>query len=178
MLIHKPPDVGGSSRHPMHQDLWYFPFRPTDRIVCAWTAMERIDRQNGCLSVVPGTHKGELFKHEYPKWNGKVNKAYHGILDYKPPESRVHLIMDAGDTVFFHPLLIHGSGENRTKGYRKAISCHYSTADYHFIDVEKTIQKDIAKEIEDVAAMKRGIIIKYEDYWRFKFRVVRGKAAE
>eukprot|EP01012_Entosiphon_sulcatum_P000183 TRINITY_DN10027_c0_g1_i4.p1 TRINITY_DN10027_c0_g1~~TRINITY_DN10027_c0_g1_i4.p1 ORF type:complete len:188 (+),score=46.62 TRINITY_DN10027_c0_g1_i4:59-565(+) len=29
MLINKPPDLGrGSSRHPPHQDLWYFPFRP------------------------------------------------------------------------------------------------------------------------------------------------------
>lgn len=30
-----------------------------------------------------------------------------------------------GDTVFFHPILIHGSGPNRTQGLRKAISCHY-----------------------------------------------------
>ena len=56
-----------------------------------------------------------------------MNKAYHGIVDYDPVEmSRVHVEMDAGDTVFFHPLLIHGSGANRTKGFRKAISCHYA----------------------------------------------------
>ena len=37
MLINKPPDVGTkSSRHPLHQDLHYFPFRPEDRIVAAW----------------------------------------------------------------------------------------------------------------------------------------------
>ncbi|MDO9334535.1 MAG: phytanoyl-CoA dioxygenase family protein, partial [Dehalococcoidales bacterium] len=37
MLINKPPDVGlGSSRHPPHQDLWYFPFRPAHRIVASW----------------------------------------------------------------------------------------------------------------------------------------------
>ena len=52
----------------MHQDLHYFPFRPADRIVCAWTAMERIHRDNGCLVVVPKTHKTELMAHEYPKW--------------------------------------------------------------------------------------------------------------
>ncbi|KAG7270316.1 hypothetical protein CRUP_030216 [Coryphaenoides rupestris] len=39
MLINKPPDTGKkTSRHPLHQDLHYFPFRPVDRIVCAWTA--------------------------------------------------------------------------------------------------------------------------------------------
>lgn len=30
--------------------------------------------------------------------------------------------MKKGDIVFFHPLLIHGSGENKTQGYRKVIS--------------------------------------------------------
>ena len=57
MLINKPPDSGKmTSRHPLHQDLHYFPFRPADRIVCAWTAMEHIDDKNGCLVVLPGTH--------------------------------------------------------------------------------------------------------------------------
>lgn len=45
---------------------------------------------------------------------------YHGIMDYDPSYPRVHLEMAAGDTVFFHPLLIHGSGRNRTTGFRKA----------------------------------------------------------
>jgi phytanoyl-CoA hydroxylase len=68
-LINKPPDPGTqSSRHPLHQDLYYFPFRPANRIVCAWTAMEKINRQNGCLVVLPGSHKGELERHEYPDW--------------------------------------------------------------------------------------------------------------
>ncbi len=49
-----------SSRHPLHQDLHYFPFRPEHRIVCAWTAMQTVNRENGCLVVIPGTHKGEL----------------------------------------------------------------------------------------------------------------------
>ena len=44
---------------------------------------------------------------------------YHGIRDYDPTAPRVHLEMGPGDTVFFHPLLIHGSGMNRTDGFRK-----------------------------------------------------------
>ncbi len=44
---------------------------------------------------------------------------YHGIMDYDPSHPRVHLEMQAGDTVLFHPLLIHGSGTNRTAGFRK-----------------------------------------------------------
>lgn len=69
MLINKPPDSGTkSSRHPLHQDLHYFPMRPADRIVGTWTAMEKITKENGCLSAVPGSHKGEHLEHDYPEW--------------------------------------------------------------------------------------------------------------
>lgn len=47
---------------------------------------------------------------------GGVNKAYHGIQDYDASMPRLHVEMEAGDTVFFHPILIHGSGANRTEG--------------------------------------------------------------
>lgn len=85
--------------------------------------METINRQNGCLCVIPGTHKGGFLKHDYPKWEGGVNKMYYGIQDIDPTKEKlVYLDMEKGDTVFFHPLLIHGSGANRSQGFRKAIS--------------------------------------------------------
>ena len=53
-----------------------------------------------------------------------MNKLYHGVRDFDPNAPRVHLPMEMGDTVFFHPLLIHGSGMNKTKGFRKVIQCN------------------------------------------------------
>lgn len=47
---------------------------------------------------------------------------YHGIVGFDGDSKRVHLEMEAGDTVFFHPILIHGSGMNRTDGFRKVNS--------------------------------------------------------
>lgn len=181
MLINKPPDPGKkSSRHPMHQDLYYFPFRPANRVVCAWTAMEKVNRQNGCLVVLPGTHKGELLQHDYPEWEGGVNKYYHGVRHFDPKSPRVHLDMEAGDTVFFHPLLIHGSGMNRTEGFRKAISCHYASADCHFIDVKGTVQQTISDEIAEYAEQKYGIAKEDLDYsaiWKMRSKDVRGNSS-
>ncbi|EPQ14149.1 Phytanoyl-CoA dioxygenase, peroxisomal [Myotis brandtii] len=178
MLINKPPDSGKkTSRHPLHQDLHYFPFRPSDSIVCAWTAMEHIDRNNGCLVVLPGTHKGTLKPHDYPKWEGGVNIMFHGIQDYDENNARVHLVMEKGDTVFFHPLLIHGSGQNRTQGFRKAISCHFASANCHYIDVKGTSQENIENEIVSLAeklyGVKEGVSLK--DVWRFRGRLVKGQ---
>ncbi|KAM9230101.1 phytanoyl-CoA dioxygenase, peroxisomal isoform 1-T1 [Dugong dugon] len=158
MLINKLPDTGKkTSRHPLHQDLHYFPFRPNNTIVCAWTAMEHIDRNNGCLVVLPGTHKGPLKQHDYPQWEGGVNIWYYGIQDYDKNNARVHLVMEKGDTVFFHPLLIHGSGRNKTQGFRKAISCHYASANSYYINVRGTSQENIEKEVLRLLSRQYGI---------------------
>lgn len=178
MLINKPPDSGKkTSRHPLHQDLHYFPFRPSDRIVCAWTAMEHIDRNNGCLVVLPGTHKGTLKPHDYPKWEGGVNKMYHGIQEYDSNSPRVHVVMEKGDTVFFHPLLIHGSGRNRTQGFRKAISCHYGGSECEYIDVRGTSQENIAREVMEIAEKQHRIqgALDFKDTWMFRSRLVKGE---
>lgn len=82
--------------------------------------MQKVNMDNGCLVVIPGTHTGELLKHGYPEWQA-VNKMYHGIMDYdlSHRKNATYLEMEAGDTVFFHPILIHGSGSNKTTGFRK-----------------------------------------------------------
>ena len=95
--------------------------------MAAWTALEYVGRGNGGLSVVPGSHKTGLHLHEYPDWTA-VNFAYYGVNKEtfsRFAAKRVHLEMKAGDTVFFHPYLIHGSGANLSSGTRKAIVTHF-----------------------------------------------------
>ena len=73
--------------------------------------MERINRENGCLVVLPGSHQGQLEEHGYPDWKvrtkdvwilnwtslqGGVNKMYHGIQKFDPNTERVHLEMNIG----------------------------------------------------------------------------------
>lgn len=50
----------------------YFPFRPAEKIVASWTAMEKVDRNNGCLYVVPGSHKGTLQPHDYAEVRKRI----------------------------------------------------------------------------------------------------------
>lgn len=142
--------------------------------------MEKINKQNGCLVVIPGTHKGEFLEHGYPKWEGGVNKMYYGIQSIDIEKANlVHLEMEKGDTVFFHPLLIHGSGANRTNGFRKAISCHYAASECNFIDVTGTIQEAFKNEVEVLANKKFGLSAEHKidinEIWRLKSRLVCGK---
>jgi phytanoyl-CoA hydroxylase len=142
--------------------------------------MEKITRQNGCLVVLPGTHKGELLKHDYPKWEGGVNKMYYGIQEIGMTAANLtYLEMGKGDTVFFSPLLIHGSGANRTDGFRKAISCHFAASECEYIDVTGTLQEAFKHEVEQLANKKFGRSadekIDITDIWRLKSRVVCGE---
>ncbi|NXC96238.1 PAHX protein, partial [Certhia familiaris] len=177
MLINKLPDSDKQTfLHPMHQDLHYFPFRPASRIVCAWTAMERAHQDNGCLIVQPGTHKTTLKPHGYPEWEGKTNKLFHGLLDEDEKIPKVHLVMEKGDTVFFHPLLIHGSGINRTSGFRKSISCHFASSECHYIDVKNTTQEHLEKELQEMVGKKyNATSVELKDIWNFRARLVQGE---
>ncbi|CAH0403452.1 unnamed protein product [Chilo suppressalis] len=164
MLINKPP---GTDEHPPHQDLYYFPFRPADKIIASWTAIDVVTYENGCLYVVPGSHKQQkLYAHDYTSID---NKMYHGILDPTAAleTDRVHLEMNPGDTVFFHPYLIHGSRPNVSKNYRKSISCHFASSDVTYIDVQGTVQDVIAKEVVQ-EAKRRGFEASFADVWKYK----------
>ncbi len=114
-----------------------------DGIVCAWAAVGDVNRENGCLSFIPGSHRRGLRLHAYPKWNDKSNIGYLGIQDLEEGEFQtlVHAEMKAGDVVFFHPQTIHGSGVNKRlasdpdpDAFRKAISVHYRRKDLSRID--------------------------------------------
>lgn len=122
-VFNKPPYVDG--RHPLHQDLRYFRMRPPDKIVAAWTAISACTRENGCLAVVPGSHRKGLRVHELPNWK-YVNFAFYGVADTDDLE-HVHIEMAPGDTLLFHPLLVHGSGRNQTTECRQSISTHYAS---------------------------------------------------
>ncbi|MEM7220851.1 MAG: phytanoyl-CoA dioxygenase family protein [Pseudomonadota bacterium] len=123
-IFNKPPGLDG--RHPLHQDLRYFRLRPADQIVAAWTAIDPATRESGCLAVIPGSHRGELRTHADPDWDF-VNAGFFAAGDIDI-EHRKHVEMQPGDTLLFHPLLIHGSGSNRSDRFRRAISTHYANA--------------------------------------------------
>ncbi|KAH1015172.1 phytanoyl-CoA dioxygenase, peroxisomal [Dendroctonus ponderosae] len=173
MFINKPPNAkASSSLHPLHQDIFYFPFRPPNKIVASWTALERVDESNGCLYVISGSHKGPMYEHTYPE--GFRKPMYLGVQGFDHLK-KTFVIMEKGDTVFFHPHILHGSGPNRTQGFRKAISCHYADSNCEFIDVRGTSQEQLAVELE-ATAQKLGLTsTNFIDVWKIKSRLVRGK---
>jgi len=139
--------------------------------------MEHITRDNGCLVVVPGSHKFDLLEHENPDWEGGVNLFYHGIKDKSLLGQRVHLQMEPGDCVLFHSALIHGSGMNRTTGYRRAISAHYAPVEAEFIDTRGTQTEKLGIEFMKAIRkrMRVNVPFDYATMWKVRSRLVRGE---
>ncbi|KAJ0171953.1 hypothetical protein K1T71_012716 [Dendrolimus kikuchii] len=172
MVINKPP---GTGRHRTHQDLIYLPIRPANKILTVWTAIDPATKDNGCIYLLPGSHKAELL-YNHTDEDDKTKLMFHGIKneDYIAPKDKwVYVEMEPGDTIIFNPYLVHGTGANNTQHYRKAISCHYVSSMCHYVDVTGTCQEEVKSQIE--AEIKRlGGFLTFIDLWRVKSKKVRG----
>src|SRR5207248_2286904 len=59
----KPPGVG--SRQPYHQDQpWGFQIDPPELMVTCWLALDDVTLENGCMRVLPGTHRNGALPRE------------------------------------------------------------------------------------------------------------------
>ena len=95
-----------------------------------WFALQDIDETNGCLYMVPGSHKlGPL---EWVK-TGDANNSR--TLAWEPTGA-IPIAMRAGDCIAFDRLTIHGSGENRSGEPRVGYSITFHDEDASFEDVD------------------------------------------
>ena len=110
MLV-KPPEQGAP--FPMHQDYPYFPHE-RHSVLAASVHLDDTDLENGCLRVVPGSHKqGPLEAH-----------GPSHTVDY-PIEEGTPLPAAAGDVLLFNYLTIHGSGVNASSRTRRNVLFQY-----------------------------------------------------
>src|SRR3569832_107406 len=121
-FILKNPGVIGQ---PWHQDSFYFYFDRQPQ-TAAWVALSRATLTNGCLWVLPGSHKQPIHRH-VPDRRPAANKGYLEIVDadFAP---RVAVTMEKGDVLFFHSFLMHMSTDNEADERRAAMVYHYGRA--------------------------------------------------
>ncbi|MEX3102498.1 MULTISPECIES: phytanoyl-CoA dioxygenase family protein [unclassified Streptomyces] len=119
MFYFKPPGARGQA---LHQDNFYLRVEP-GTCVAAWVACDDIDRDNGGLEVVPGTHLLDLFCPEEADESVSFAREY---VAPPPGLSAVPVDMAPGDVLFFNGSLVHGSQPNRTAGrFRRSFIGHY-----------------------------------------------------
>ena len=121
--------AAGKPGQAWHQDEFSIPTR--DRTLTgAWIALDDATVENGCLWVIPGSHKRGIIwpqhYHEDPRFDC-AGEAYG--FPYRDEDS-IPVEVKAGAIVFFNGYLLHRSFPNRAEsGYRRVLVNHYMSAE-------------------------------------------------
>lgn len=123
MFYFKPPGARGQA---LHQDNFYLKASPST-CLAAWLAIDDCDEENGCLSVVPGSHRLPTMC----LTAADTTKSFTDVEVEVPADMQaVPIRMKAGDVLFFNGQVIHGSGPNVSEQrFRRALIGHYAMGD-------------------------------------------------
>lgn len=120
MFMNKPAGYG--TLLPWHQDRWSDLDR--DPLVTVWTALDPATQANGCVQVIPGSHRDGLLNPDHPSGFVTEEQA-DAILERADP---IFVELAAGEAVLLHNWLLHSSDTNRSDIARRAFSVCYMDA--------------------------------------------------
>lgn len=150
-------DQNRQPRQLLFRDWVYLPFRPIDKVCCAITAIEPLEH---VLLVVPGTHRvGQVtisstldnVSAAYDSSQEKAGQSLRREIFECSPEKLSTLVdkskkgfkyinLKPGQTLFYHPGLIHGFS-NDLVNFRKnqlVSIAYYAAADCEYVDLRKS----------------------------------------
>lgn len=111
-----------------HQDATYWGLTPPN-VTTAWVALSRSTQQNGCMRVVPGTHKTPLLpQRETYGPDNMLSRGQEIAVEVNEAEA-VDLILRPGEFSLHHIALVHGSGPNESDYPRIGLAVRYVSPD-------------------------------------------------
>ena len=116
-LFCKPAHNGGVVA--WHQDYSFWTRTIAMQHLTCWTGLDDATKENGCLYYVPKSHRWGLL--EKPELAGEMN----GLMQFLTKEQKaefnpIPIELKKGYASFHHPLMVHGSFENKSEFSRRA----------------------------------------------------------
>jgi len=110
-----------------HQDLTYWGFND-DKQVAAWIALSDATEENGCMHMIPGSHKGGQLPHRTTKDSN--NLLHHGQTIEGVSEEQSRCIpLNAGEASLHHGWTMHTSYPNKSDDRRIGLTINYISTD-------------------------------------------------
>lgn len=122
-VIKHPDPAGARTDVPWHQDNGYGRLEPPLDLT-VWIALDECTRDNGCLWVLPGSHRLGLQRHDDRGALRAVSVDEPGIA----------VPMAAGDALLFGSLLLHRSLPNTTQAPRVGLYLRYCDPSVVMVD--------------------------------------------
>jgi phytanoyl-CoA hydroxylase len=120
MYIFKQPHIGGEVH--WHQDATFFATSPQS-VITLWFALEDANRNNGCLWVQRGGHRGPL-REQFVSESGATRMVSLDDTPWPGETDAVPVEVEAGALVVLNGLLPHYSAPNRSAHSRHAYTLH------------------------------------------------------
>ncbi len=122
---------GDGMEVPWHQDGQYWPIRPLGTCT-VWIALDPSTVENGCLRVIPGSHRGKILHPHLTENRADVvltQRAADGTFDER---TAVDIELEPGQMSLHDVYMIHGSAPNRSSKRRAGVAIRYMPATSHF----------------------------------------------
>ena len=113
-LFIKDPDKKGFVS--WHQDAKYIGFEPHNWVT-AWLAITDANEENGCMRMWSGSHKEKIKEHK-DTFNENNLLTRGQTVQNIPLEDTTPNILKAGQLSLHHPMIVHGSGSNKSNTRR------------------------------------------------------------
>lgn len=108
-----------------HQDVTYWGLKPPVAI-SAWYAVEDSNAGNGCMQVIPRSHRSGIREHGKADQTGNllsINQKIH--IPEDEARSAANIELRAGEISLHNGLVIHGSQPNRSERRRCGLAMSY-----------------------------------------------------
>lgn len=116
---------------PWHQDGEYWPIRPL--ATCSvWIALDAATPENGCLRVIPGSHRGrEVRRH---RQDDSDSLALNAVLEPETFDAgaAADIVLEPGQVSLHDVYLVHGSQPNRSAHRRAGYVLRMMPTSSHF----------------------------------------------
>ena len=118
-------EPGTAHPTPWHQDLPYWPVKGS-QIASVWIALDDVDRSNGAVEFVAGSHRWGVNYRPTPFRKGHEAKFTDSDLAQIPDIDADRAMydikfwrMEPGDCLVFDAMIVHGAPGNETPGARR-----------------------------------------------------------
>jgi ectoine hydroxylase-related dioxygenase (phytanoyl-CoA dioxygenase family) len=149
-----------------HQDEDYIPTRDRS-LTGGWIALDDATLENGCLWVLPGSHKRGLLWPQKFHFDDRFDCARESYNFPWRDEDSVPVEVKAGSIVFFNGYLLHRSLPNRAAPgtYRRALVNHYMSAESLLPWHRPTPESKVSMALHDYRDI---VLVAGEDPWAHK----------
>jgi phytanoyl-CoA hydroxylase len=124
-----------------HQDFVFFP-HTNDDVLAVGIALDDCTIENGCLLVIPGSHRGPILDHHQ---DGVFVGGVPSDLPEVAMDKAAPVIVPAGGMSIHHSRTLHASAPNRSSKPRRLLLIEYAAADAWPIGVDIKLDDFVAR---------------------------------